>query len=172
MIMKRTLAAFAIVVGTATAAAAADIPMVPAPPPPPPPAPSFDWSGPYIGALAGWTLGPGLNVAGQIGYNFDMGGFVAGVEARVGAAVFIPAAYGSVGARAGVALGATDNILLYGAAAVGFVPAGPAFFYTFGGGVEFAAGASTSLFLEARGIGVFGGGCCGLVVQGGVNWHF
>jgi len=171
MFMKRTLAAVAIVLGTATAASAADIPMAPAPPPPPPAAPSFDWSGPYVGALAGWVVGPGPYLGAQIGYNFDMGGYVVGLEARAGSPVlgFLP--YGTLSGRAGVALGATDNILLYGAAGVGFAP-GPGFFYTFGGGVEFAVSDSVSIFTEARGIGIFTGGCCGALVQGGVNFHF
>lgn len=73
---------------------AADLP----PPPPPPPmrAATFDWSGAYIGALVGVgsidnkyvpiggpdpeLSGSGLIAGGMIGYNYQMGNYVLGVE--------------------------------------------------------------------------------------------
>ena len=46
-----------------------------------------------------------------------------------------------------------ERALLYGAAAVGYLPVIPAFFYTAGGGMEVAVGTNLSLFAEARALG-------------------
>ena len=45
------------------------------------------------------------------------------------------------------------------------------FLWAAGAGAEMALGRSISLFAEAKVLGVFGAGCCGIVTQGGVNWY-
>jgi len=173
MMLKRTIAATALVLGSAVAANAADIPMAPAPPPPPPPAaPVFDWSGPYVGAYAGYVFGVGWVQTGvQVGYNFDLGGFVAGIEGQVGPTFTFPgiAAEANVNARAGIGFGQT---LLYGEAGVGYLFNAGFATWNAGGGIEFLVNSDVSLFTEAKAIGAFGGGIFGVTVQGGVNWHF
>ncbi len=126
MFLKRTLVAAAFVVGTAVSASAADIPMAPmAPPPPPPMAPAFDWSGPYVGAFTGYTLGPAWIVGAQVGYNWQFDRFVVGLEGRVGVAPLVPALFTTVSARAGFLV--APKFLIYGAAGVGYTPFVPAF---------------------------------------------
>ena len=161
----------------ATSAIAADVPpLVIAPTAPPPPiAASFDWAGPYVGAYGGaffeldpisrefWVFG------GQAGFNIRFGGAtLAGVELRAGliddgGVVFEAALSG----RLGVVLG--DKVLLYGEAGVWFV-APSVFLWTAGGGVEVGLSNSVSLFVEAAVVGPFGG-CCGLLITGGINFH-
>lgn len=97
--LKVPITMAALLFASATAVYAADVPVfpVPTPPPPPPPAPAaFNWTGPYIGALAGYAWGEkewdsfggapvAHGVAGwlaglEAGYRFQSGAFVFGVE--------------------------------------------------------------------------------------------
>jgi opacity protein-like surface antigen len=171
MFLKRALMAGAMVLTTAVAANAADIPMMPEPvAPAPPPAPTFNWAGPYVGAYGGYLFGPNFfQIGGQAGYNFVSGGFLGGAEIQAGAIIAGGVAFeGNLNARIGAILG--SNFLLYGEAGVGTF-AFTTFTYTFGGGVEVGVGSSTSLFVETKGLGAFGGGCCAITVQTGVNFH-
>ncbi len=173
MFLKRTLAAGALVLATAVTANAADLtPIMPAPVAPAPtmPAPTFSWGGIYVGGYGGYLFGPGYPQLGaQVGYNFVSGAFLAGAEVQAGALFAGGIAFeGNLNARAGVLLG--GSVLLYGEAGVGTIAFGP-FTYTFGGGAEFAVGHSASLFVETKGLGIFGGSCCAITVQGGLNWH-
>jgi outer membrane immunogenic protein len=101
-LMKRMLFAGAIAVAAASPALAADLP--PAAPPPqapayvPAPVPVFTWSGIYIGVNGGygfgntdWQAAPGFAdtgnfnidgglVGGTLGFNFQSGAFVFGIE--------------------------------------------------------------------------------------------
>lgn len=129
-----------------------------------------DWSGLYFGALGGWSSTFGLGEAGvQVGYNFDMGGFVAGLEVEtthplVGGALI----NASLNGRLGYAFG--DRLLAYAEAGIGewlFVPV-----YTLGGGLEVAVGSDMSVFAEVKGEGIIGGGFTGVQVRGGINYHF
>ena len=151
------------------AASAADLPVMVVEPAAPPPAPVFSWAGPYVGAFGGFTFGLVGDAGLQAGFNFVNGGFVAGVEARAGVGFAGPVFFTTVGGRAGFLVG--ERALLYGAAAVGYLPVIPAFFYTAGGGTEVAVGTNLSLFAEARALSAFGGGCCLLTIQAGFNWH-
>lgn len=171
MFLKRTLAAGAILIGTAFAANAADLPTIPAPPPPMA-APAFDWSGMYIGAYGG-VLAPVFYEAGvQAGINRVRGNFLFGGEAQVGIG-FLPG-FGIdafVNGRLGFILG--SRVLLYGelgAGAIilpGFTP-----LWTAKGGIEFALGTSVSLFAEGGLLGTFAPFApAGRVIQVGVNWH-
>ena len=171
--MRMTLKLAAGAIGAAmisSGAMAADIPVVAAPPPVVVPAPAFDWAGPYVGAMGGWMVGV-VDVAAQGGINFVNGNMVYGVEARAGTAVFPGFAFAAtVSGRAGILI--NPDLLLYGAAGLGFVPAGPELFFSVGGGAEKAIGSNLSLFIEARALGVFDSfACCGLSIQGGINWH-
>jgi outer membrane immunogenic protein len=105
--MMRILIVGAFAFATIGQALAAELPLPPPPsiPPPPPiplkgpyvpPPPPFTWSGFYIGANGGyafgttdWTIGPattgsfdmnGFLAGGTIGYNYQLGSFVLGVE--------------------------------------------------------------------------------------------
>jgi len=178
MILKRTVAAAALVLSGTVAANAADLspayPSIAPPPPPSPyvPAPSFDWSGPYVGAYGGYMFLAGFAQAGvQAGYNFMLGPtFLAGIEAQAGGIWAFPGLAGeaNLNARVGAAFG---NVLVYGEAGAGLIyPV--AWTWNAGGGVEYALSNSVSLFGEAKAVGAFGGGLVGVSATGGVNWHF
>jgi len=163
MLFKRTLAAAAIVLGTAFAANAADIPVIVAPPPAPPPAPmapAADWTGAYFGGFGAVSFGPyGTNfTAGTLaGYDVQFGNIVAGVNFR-GSWNFIgpPSVNLEGGARAGFAV--TESILFYANAAIGYIGPVPDWaYYSFGGGVELALSDTLHVFGEVR-RSVF---CCG-----------
>ena len=172
-----------------SAASAADLPVREAPPPVIQAVPIFTWTGFYAGVNAGWgwrnsdqepvfLTGPGIPLGleggalifnnnddggftggGQIGYNFQTGSFVWGVEADIQWAdtdsrqdvVFVPAAgfvgtfvpgtfesnaaewWGSVRARAGVAF---DRVLVYATGGLAYTEDNTG--WIVGGGVEWA----------------------------------
>lgn len=157
----------------ATSAIAADLPHAPTVVAPPPPAsmaaPSFDWSGLYFGAHAARAAAP-FEIGAQVGYNFIPGRIVLGIELGAGFVPAGPAFSMYLKGRAGYMLG--QRALLYGYAAIDrfFVIVTP-IIWEVGGGAEFAVGSRISLFAEAGAIGAFGGGCCGIAIRGGVNFH-
>jgi outer membrane immunogenic protein len=183
MNLKRLLLSGAVIAISTTVAFAADLPMRSAPPVYVPP-PLYNWSGFYIGdnAGVGWSnggnvtvfdpaLGPqsiGVNShsgfigGGQIGYNFQVGEFVYGLETdiqyasiggsvnwgpygRLGVSTGSSGEYfGTLRARAGYAI---DRTLLYltGGLAYGGLNSSPLggnatsnVGYALGGGVEYA----------------------------------
>jgi hypothetical protein len=157
MLFKRTLAATAIVLGTAFAANAADVPPIVVAPPPAPPAapapmaPAADWTGAYFGVWGAGTFfgGPPVwfNVGTLGGYDIQFGRVVAGVNFRGGITLGPGAINVEAGARIGFLLG--DRILAYGNGAFGaLLFDGP--YYSFGGGVEFAANETLHIFAEVR----------------------
>ncbi|MGD1037045.1 MAG: outer membrane protein [Roseiarcus sp.] len=89
--MKKFLLA-ALMAGVATSALAADLPNRKAPPAPAPVyvPPTFTWTGFYVGVNGGYGFGTGSNsnfgnpagglVGGTVGYNYQIGQFVAGLE--------------------------------------------------------------------------------------------
>jgi outer membrane immunogenic protein len=179
------LAATALSTAAVSVASAADLPAVTAPPAPIIAAPIFTWTGFYAGVNAGWgwrgddeesvVLAPGPGVVpgtlifpdngdggfvggAQIGYNFQTGSFVWGVEADIQWADtdqdeevrFVPAGapgtfipgefdnnlsdwFGTVRLRAGVAF---DRVLVYATGGVAYTDdkAG----WAVGGGAEWA----------------------------------
>jgi outer membrane immunogenic protein len=85
--MKKTvLGATTALVLIGSSAFAADMAVRPFAPPPAP-LPAFSWTGWYLGGHGGygWTTSDGLNanggfVGGQLGYNYQIGNFVLGIE--------------------------------------------------------------------------------------------
>lgn len=91
--MKKILTA-ALLAGFATSAFAADLPTAKGPPPAPVyVVPPFTWTGFYVGANGGYGFGSGGNaifgnpsgglVGGTVGYNYQIGQFVTGIEASL-----------------------------------------------------------------------------------------
>jgi outer membrane immunogenic protein len=180
-----------VLLGATGTAFAADLPTTKGPamyaPPPPP---IFTWTGLYVGAQAGYQFGhaststggvglPGYNPSGvdggvHIGYNYQMGMFVAGLEGDVngssynGSNTFGGIGYntsedidGSVRGRLGVAW---DRALVYATGGAAFgnfrnqYAVGPALDtvwntrvgWTVGGGIEYALDNNWSLRAEYR----------------------
>jgi outer membrane immunogenic protein len=166
--MKKILLASVALFGFAGAASAADLPVRAAPPAPIiAAAPIFTWTGFYVGVNAGygWSNNDfdavdiadedddgGFVGGAQVGYNYQIGSFVVGLEGDVQYADFGADGtfdfdrdgvfddefdssdwFGTVRARAGVAF---DRALIY--ATGGFAFADDATGWTVGGGVEYA----------------------------------
>src|SRR4051794_16082873 len=188
------LAATAITTASISAASAADLP-VRAAPPPIIAAPIFTWTGFYIGGNLGWGWrnsnndpvilgGPGVpgglaggtlifdnnndgafTGGGQIGYNYQIGSWVIGVETDIqgidngnNTAVFIPGPgftgtfvpgrfessadwWGSTRVRAGVAF---DRVLIYATGGVAYTDNDTG--WAVGGGLEWALPTNWNLF--------------------------
>jgi outer membrane immunogenic protein len=167
--MKKILLASVALFGFAGAASAADLPVRAAPPAPIiAAAPIFTWTGFYVGVNAGygWSNNDfdavdiadedddgGFVGGAQVGYNYQIGSFVVGLEGDIQYADFGGELrfadgddadldddifdrgdwFGTVRARAGVAF---DRALIY--ATGGFAFADDATGWTVGGGVEYA----------------------------------
>jgi outer membrane immunogenic protein len=169
--MKKILLASVALFGFAGAASAADLPMRAAPPAPViAAAPIFTWTGFYVGVNAGfgWSNDDfdavdfadedddgGFVGGAQVGYNYQIGSFVVGLEGDIQYADFGGELsfdvdddedideddfvfdrgdwFGTVRARAGVAFG---QALIYGTG--GFAFADDATGWTVGGGLEYA----------------------------------
>jgi outer membrane immunogenic protein len=182
------LAATALSTAAVSSVSAADLPVRAAPPPIIATAPVFTWTGFYVGGNLGWgwrdddneavvLTGPGIPAGivggtlnfdngndgnflggGQIGYNYQIGSFVVGVEADIqgiatddNEAVFIPGPgfaggtfvpgefedaadwFGTVRLRAGVAV---NQFLVYATGGLAYTEDNTG--WTVGGGVEWA----------------------------------
>ena len=126
--MKKTLIAVAFAAGLVSAAAAADLPRSPAPYYAPAQSGLYNWSGAYAGLNLGYQWGTvtnsnvspsGIAGGGQVGYNWQSGQFVFGIETDFqfsGADdTFAPFKFsnpwfGTMRGRAGAAF---NNVLLY-----------------------------------------------------------
>jgi len=165
--MKRMLiAAAALTLAVGGEAFAADLPPPVAPPPQAPAtyvpmaAPVFSWSGFYLGVNLGYGFGTvsptgaasfstnGFLAGGTVGANYQMGGFVLGIEGDVdydslnttmpGGGSFKSSWLSTVRGRAGWAW---DRILFYGTGGGAFAPAA-------------VPGASTNMFGWTAGAGI------------------
>jgi len=116
--MKRLLTAAAIL-SLATAASAADMPARPYSKAPPVVSPAYNWSGFYVGAMAGYAWasddsnGSGGFGGGTVGYNWQIPGsqFVFGVEVDAAGSGFKDSATEDVG---GILITAEDKIKAFG----------------------------------------------------------
>jgi outer membrane immunogenic protein len=215
--MKKILLASVALFGFAGAASAADLPARAAPPVAPiiAAAPIFTWTGFYVGVNAGYgfvnddrIFDPvfgyvgddnegGFVGGGQVGYNYQIGSFVVGLEtdiqyADLGSRYRYNAAlpgyeeddsddwFGTVRARAGVAFG---QALIY--ATGGFAYADNGNGWTVGGGLEYAFTPNLSAKIEGLYVNldaddnVYGPGATGGsdnsefgVVRAGLNFRF
>jgi outer membrane immunogenic protein len=190
---RKLLLASAGLLAIAAAAQAADLPYRAAPPVYAPPPPIFTWTGAYVGAQIGYEFGsdharvPGLPGVGStpngvvggahVGYNYQIGMFVAGIEGDMNGAnyhggTFYPTIGAGANSRVGIdgsARGrvglAFDRALVYatgGAAFAGlqnsYVGPGGAFSqfnhssvgWTVGGGLEYAVTNNWSIRAEYR----------------------
>jgi outer membrane immunogenic protein len=206
--MKKILLASVALLGFAGAASAADLPartMAPAAPIVAA-APIFTWSGFYLGVNAGygWSNNDsdvidlvdedddgGFIGGAQVGYNYQIGSFVVGLEGDIqyidfGSTRFRDADlvlreagiddwFGTARARAGVAFG---QALIYGTG--GFAFADDANGWTVGGGVEYAFTNNLSAKIEGLYVNLdndddfpgFDGETDFGVVRAGLNFRF
>jgi len=208
--MKKILLASVALFGFAGAAAAADLPVRSAPPAPIiAAAPIFTWTGFYVGVNAGygWSNDDfdavdfadegddgGFVGGAQVGYNYQIGSFVVGLEGDIQYADFGADGtfdfdgdgvfdddfdssdwFGTVRARAGVAF---DRALIY--ATGGFAFADDANGWTVGGGVEYAFTNNLSAKIEGLYVNLdndddfpgFDGETDFGVVRAGLNFRF
>jgi len=140
-------------------------------------APGFDWSGPYIGAIAGlYTNGSSFQYGGvQFGYNFVLRDrILAGLEVETihwrspGYPLVSAALNGRLGFIAG------DRVLIYTEAGIGTYFFSGTGVVTLGGGVEVAVTDAISVFGEVNRDFFFGGGLAPTSFssfEAGFNYH-
>ena len=173
--LRKILMSTVVIFGAMGAASAADLPSTKSPPAYMPPPPMFTWTGLYIGGQVGYmwanssTLGysaSGVVGGAHLGYNYQMGQFVAGLEGDVNGTSYSgsfgpfglnESIDGSIRGRLGLAW---DRTLLYATGGAAFAglnntyPAGTISHtrvgWTIGGGVEYAIDNNWSVRAEYR----------------------
>ena len=177
----KLLAGAAMLVATTGSAFAADVVVIPPPaPPPPPPVAEALFDGPYWGVYGGIWNGAAIRritpLAGtQFGYNFLFGNFMAGFEIETEwlshRGPNPRAVDATLSGRFGVVLG--TNVLLYGQAGIGTFYATGTAFWSLGGGMEVALGASgLALFAEAKRFWpITVGPAFAWTIRGGLNYY-
>jgi outer membrane immunogenic protein len=203
--MKKTIMAMAIATTASGSAAAADLPRGPAPYYPPP-ASIYNWTGPYAGLNLGYqwakvtnnvTEPSGIAGGGQLGYNWQLGQFVFGLEPDIQASAaddtFAPYKFsnpwfGTLRARIGYAI---NNVMLYGTGGLAYGELKGEFFgleedktlvgWTAGAGIEYGFTQNWSAKLEylymdlaSRTYSITGvdNGLHSSFLRLGVNYHF
>lgn len=203
--MKKTIMAVAIATTVSGSAAAADLPRGPAPYYPPP-ASIYNWTGPYAGLNLGYqwakvtnnvTEPSGIAGGGQLGYNWQLGQFVFGLETDIQASAaddtFAPYKFsnpwfGTLRARIGYAI---NNVMLYGTGGLAYGELKGEFFgleedktlvgWTAGAGIEYGFTQNWSAKLEylymdlaSRTYSITGvdNGLHSSFLRLGVNYHF
>jgi len=203
--MKKTILAITVATAASGAAAAADLPRGPAPYYPPPSS-VYNWTGPYAGLNLGYEWGKvtstsiepsGVAGGGQIGYNWQTGQFVFGLETDLQASAaddtFAPYKFsnpwfGTLRGRAGFAI---NNILLYGTLGIAYGELKGEFFnleedktlfgWTAGAGMEVGFAPNWSAKVEylymdlgSRSFSITGNdnGLQASYLRLGVNYHF
>lgn len=203
--MKKMILAMTVATATGGAATAADLPRGPAPYYPPPTS-VYNWTGPYAGLNLGYEWGKvtnsnlepgGIAGGGQLGYNWQTGQFVLGVETDIQASgaddTFAPYKFsnpwfGTLRGRAGFAI---NNVLLYGTFGLAYGELKGEFFgveedktlvgWTGGAGLEFGFAPNWSAKVEylymdlgSRAYTITGvnNGLQASYLQLGVNYHF
>ena len=173
--LRKMLMSTVLLFGAMGAASAADLPSTKSPPAYIPPPPLFSWTGVYAGAQLGYMWGDasaiGYGMYGavggvHVGYNYQMGQFVAGLEGDVngssysGSTAFFgtrESIDGSIRGRIGVTW---NRALLYATGGAAFAGIDNDYFgttishtrtgWTLGGGVEYAITDNWSLRVEYR----------------------
>ncbi|MHB8884788.1 MAG: outer membrane protein [Methylovirgula sp.] len=173
--LRKLFMSTVVIFGAMGAASAADLPNTKAPPAYMPPPPMFTWTGLYVGAQGGYmwgnasAIGYGLYGAvggAHVGYNYQMGQFVAGLEGEVNGASYSGSTAffgsrenidGSIRGRLGVAW---NRALLYATGGAAFAGIDNSYFgtmishsrvgWTLGGGVEYALTDNWSVGIEYR----------------------
>jgi outer membrane immunogenic protein len=203
--MKKIILAMTVATATGGAATAADLPRGPAPYYPPPTS-VYNWTGPYAGLNLGYEWGKvtdsnlepgGIAGGGQLGYNWQTGQFVLGVETDIQASgaddTFAPYKFsnpwfGTLRGRAGFAI---NNVLLYGTFGLAYGELKGEFFgveedktlvgWTGGAGMEFGFAPNWSAKVEylymdlgSRAYTITGvnNGLQASYLRLGVNYHF
>jgi outer membrane immunogenic protein len=203
--MKKMILAMTVATATGGAATAADLPRGPAPYYPPPTS-VYNWTGPYAGLNLGYEWGKvtnsnlepgGIAGGGQLGYNWQTGQFVLGVETDIQASgaddTFAPYKFsnpwfGTLRGRAGFAI---NNVLLYGTFGLAYGELKGEFFgveedktlvgWTGGAGLEFGFAPNWSAKVEylymdlgSRAYTITGvnNGLQASYLRLGVNYHF
>jgi outer membrane immunogenic protein len=203
--MKKLILAMTAATATVGAASAADLPRGPAPYYAPPSS-IYNWTGPYAGLNLGYEWGKvtntnlepsGIAGGGQLGYNWQTGQFVLGVETDIQASAaddtFAPYKFsnpwfGTLRGRAGFAI---NNILLYGTFGLAYGELKGEFFgveedktlvgWTGGAGMEVGFAPNWSAKVEylymdlgSRAYTITGGnnGLQASYLRLGVNYHF
>ena len=203
--MKKMILAMTVATATGGAATAADLPRGPAPYYPPPTS-VYNWTGPYAGLNLGYEWGKvtnsnlepgGIAGGGQLGYNWQTGQFVLGVETDIQASgaddTFAPYKFsnpwfGTLRGRAGFAI---NNVLLYGTFGLAYGELKGEFFgveedktlvgWTGGAGMEFGFAPNWSAKVEylymdigSRAYTITGvnNGLQASYLRLGVNYHF
>lgn len=203
--MKKIILAMTVATATGGAATAADLPRGPAPYYPPPTS-VYNWTGPYAGLNLGYEWGKvtnsnlepgGIAGGGQLGYNWQTGQFVLGVETDIQASgaddTFAPYKFsnpwfGTLRGRAGFAI---NNVLLYGTFGLAYGELKGEFFgveedktlvgWTGGAGLEFGFAPNWSAKVEylymdlgSRAYTITGvnNGLQASYLRLGVNYHF
>jgi outer membrane immunogenic protein len=203
--MKKLILAMTVATATGGAASAADLPRGPAPYYAPPPS-VYNWTGPYAGLNLGYEWGKvtntnlepsGIAGGGQLGYNWQTGQFVFGIETDIQASgaddTFAPYKFsnpwfGTLRGRAGFAI---NNILLYGTFGLAYGELKGEFFgveedktlvgWTGGAGMEVGFAPNWSAKVEylymdlgSRAYTITGGnnGLQASYLRLGVNYHF
>lgn len=205
--MKKTIMAMAIATTASGSAAAADLPRGLAPYYPPPASVyNWTWTGPYAGLNLGYEWGKvtnnvtepsGIAGGGQIGYNWQLGQFVFGLETDIQASAaddtFAPYKFsnpwfGTLRARIGYAI---NNVMLYGTGGLAYGELKGEFFgleedktlvgWTAGAGIEYGFTQNWSAKLEylymdlaSRTYSITGvdNGLHSSFLRLGVNYHF
>jgi outer membrane immunogenic protein len=203
--MKKMILAMTVATATGGAATAADLPRGPAPYYPPQTS-VYNWTGPYAGLNLGYEWGKvtdsnlepgGIAGGGQLGYNWQTGQFVLGVETDIQASgaddTFAPYKFsnpwfGTLRGRAGFAI---NNVLLYGTFGLAYGELKGEFFgveedktlvgWTGGAGMEFGFAPNWSAKVEylymdlgSRAYTITGvnNGLQASYLRLGVNYHF
>ena len=174
--LRKILMSTVVLFGAMGAASAADLPNTKAPPAyMPPPPPLFTWTGVYVGGQVGYMWGNpspfgytanGVVGGAHVGYNYQMGQFVAGLEGDVNGSSYSGSVGdfgtrenidGSIRGRLGVAW---DRALLYATGGAAFAGIDNTYLsttishtrvgWTVGGGIEYAIDNNWSVRAEYR----------------------
>ncbi len=131
---------------------------------------SFNWDGPYVGALLEGQFAPAaFGIGADLGVNALMDNVVIGGE--IEGVVGLPA-YASIQGTAKIGGLISDSALLYAFTGIG-TKTGTSFYVPLGAGVEFAVADNLGLKLEGQyNFDLTASAQNSAAVKVGLNWHF